>query len=62
LPCSPELDTLIRVVIPVRRSFAKTSSALFVSPGTRSDADDQKISRRPSALSCGEPTCSAACS
>jgi hypothetical protein len=47
---SPVDDTLTRSVIPVRRSWTKTTSCLpFVSPGTRSAPKEAKATHRPSA-------------
>lgn len=48
LPWAPVLDTLIRVVAPVNRSFTKMSLAPLVSPETRLLALDWKATRRPS--------------
>ena len=60
---APELSTLARSVCLVNRSWTKTSSAAFVSSGTRFEAPDRNETRRPSALIPGrrapaEPACS----
>src|SRR5207249_3504361 len=47
--CVPSEATLTRSVTPVRRSWTKTSSALFESPLTRLEAKLSKATKRPSA-------------
>ena len=55
-PCPPDERTLTRLVLPVRRSWTKTSLLWFVSPRTRLEASDQKAmnrrARRASAAGC----------
>ena len=46
-PSRPWLSTLMRVVLPVRRSCTKMSCTPFVSPRTRFDASDVKDTKRP---------------
>src|SRR5439155_20244253 len=50
LPCSPEAETLTRVVWPAVRSRTNTSAAALVSPATRFVAWEVKTTKRPSAL------------
>ena len=45
--------TLTRVVMPVQRSWTKTSTLLLVSPATRLLASEEKATTRPSALMAG---------
>ena len=53
-PCSPVLDTLTLVVVPVCRSRTNTSSTPFLSPATRFVASDENATYRPSPLIEGE--------
>jgi hypothetical protein len=58
---APRRPTLTRSVLPVRRSWTKTSSAPFVSPGTRFAASEEKATNRPSAEIAGLPLGPSAC-
>jgi hypothetical protein len=42
LACLPEVETLARTVVPVWRSWTKTSAVPFVSCGTSVEATDWK--------------------
>lgn len=52
-PCVPPEPTETRSVVPVSRSWTKTSHVPFVSPGTRLTKVLQKATWRPSALIAG---------
>ncbi len=54
LPSTPPGPMLTRVVCPFKRSRTKTSSWMFVSPGTRFVANEENAMNRPSALIEGE--------
>jgi len=49
-PSLPELSTLTRSVVPVSRSWTKTSKAPFVSFGTRFEEVELNVTKRPSSL------------
>ncbi|MEV6493030.1 hypothetical protein AB0M20_31065, partial [Actinoplanes sp. NPDC051633] len=50
LACAPVLDTVIRLVVPARRSRTNASGHALVSPGTRFDASEVNATYRPSPL------------
>src|SRR3954447_18153022 len=59
---APEELALTRVVLPVFRLRRKTSSKVFVSPGTMFEAEEVKATKRPSAEIEGKlPTLSFPC-
>lgn len=51
--CAPSLAIETRVVVPLPRSWTKTSAVLLVSPATRSAAVDEKVTEVPSLLTAG---------
>jgi hypothetical protein len=51
--CAPSLAIETRVVVPLPRSWTKTSAVLLVSPATRLAAVDEKVTEVPSLLTAG---------